>query len=90
MRIILGGLIFRHIKGNNFLAKDDKYGTNGVSLKKVVMPMTKAFLRQILDVEGIKHTKYETKNSMIAKIRAIQGDPMGSDYIKNTRPTDKN
>lgn len=82
MRIILGGLIFRHIKDNNFLAKDDKYGTNGIKLKKVVMPMTKAFLRQILDVEGIKHTKYERKKSMIEKIRAIQGAPMGSE-IKN-------
>jgi DNA replicative helicase MCM subunit Mcm2 (Cdc46/Mcm family) len=80
MRIIKGGLILRHVKNRDFIVKDESMGKNGIQLKKIPVNLTKAFLRQILDAENIKHTKYETKKSMIEKIRAVQGAnlPLGT------------
>jgi len=74
MRIVRGGLILRHVRNRDFIVKDESMGKNGIQLKKIPVTMTKAFLRQVLDAENIKYTKYETKGSLIEKIRAVQGD----------------
>jgi hypothetical protein len=74
MRIIRGGLILRHVRNRDFIVKDESLGKNGIQLKKIPVTMTKAFIKQVLDAENIKYTKYETKKSMIEKIRAVQGE----------------
>lgn len=74
MRIIRGGLILRHVRNRDFIVKDESLGKNGIQLKKIPVTMTKAFIKQVLDAENIKYTKYETKKNMIEKIRAVQGE----------------
>jgi hypothetical protein len=62
------------VRNRDFIVKDESLGKNGIQLKKIPVTMTKAFIKQVLDAENIKYTKYETKKNMIEKIRAVQGE----------------